>query len=164
MKREGNSPVDRHFVGGRALGRVDPGVGHAIGPGLRLDIGVVRIEEQLELRLVEVLRVLGTRRALDLVGVIKDDAEIADASDAGFRAHRRQPGLDARVAKRALLGLPGGPIVVDLLVWTARYAHAPAAALVLVDEDDAVLLALVDRTGGAGGDTAWIEAVLADAR
>src|SRR5262249_37918485 len=99
-----------------------------------------------------------------LVGIIKQDAKIADAPNAGFRAHRRQPRLDARVAERALFRLPGRPIVVDLLVRTARYAHAPAAALVLVDEDDAVLLALLDRAGGAGGDAARIEAVLADAR
>src|SRR5262245_14124659 len=160
MKREGNSPVDRHLVGGRALGRVDPGLGHAIGARSGLHIGVVRIEEQFELRLVEVLRVLGACRELDLVGVIKQDAEIADAPNASFRANRRLARLDARVAERALLRLPGRPIVVDLLVRTARYAHAPAATLVLVDEDDAVLLALVDRAGRAGGDAARIEAVL----
>src|SRR5262249_6401272 len=92
------------------------------------------------------------------------NAQITDTSNAGFRAHRRQSRLDARVAERALFRLPRSPIVIDLLVGTARYAHAPAAALVLVDEDDAVLLALVDRAGRAGGDAARIEAVLADAR
>ena len=74
------------------------------------------------------------------------------------------PGFDARVAEDALLGLAGGPVVVDLLVRAARHAHAPAAALVLVDEDDAVFLALVDRARRAGRDAGRIEAVLAQAR
>src|SRR5262249_37977266 len=155
---------DRHLVGGRALGRLDPGVGHAIHARLRLYVGVVRIEEELELRLVEIPRVFGGCRALDLVGVIKQDAEVADAPNTGFRAHGRHPGLDARIAERAFFRLPRSPIVVDLLVGAARYAHAPTATLVLVDKDDAVLLALVDRAGRAGGDAARIEAVLADAR
>jgi hypothetical protein len=46
----------------------------------------------------------------------------------------------------------------------ARDAHAPAAALVLVDQDDAVLLALVDGAGRAGRDTRRVEAVLAQPR
>src|SRR5262249_60842478 len=72
--------------------------------------------------------------------------------------------LDAGIAENALLGLAGIPIVIDLLVWTARHTHPPATALVLVDEDDAVLLTLVDRAGWAGRDTARIQAVLAQAR
>src|SRR5690606_5401572 len=71
-------------------------------------------------------------------------------------------GLDARIAEDALLRLTAPPVVVDLLVGTAADAHAPAATLVLVDQDDAVLLALVDRAGGAGGDAGRVEAVLAE--
>src|SRR5262249_42804455 len=56
------------------------------------------------------------------------------------------------------------PIVINLLVWAARHAHPPAAALVLVDEDDTVLLALVDRARGAGSNAARIEAVFAEPR
>src|SRR5690606_5198923 len=56
------------------------------------------------------------------------------------------------------------PVVVDLLVRAGRYAHAPAAALVLVDQDDAVLLALVDRPRRARRHARRVEAVLAQAR
>ena len=101
---------------------------------------------------------------LDAVGVVEHDAEVADAPDAGLRADRRQAGLDARVAERALLGLAGLPVEVDLLVGAAADAHAPAAALLLVDEHDAVLLALVHRARGTRGDARRVEAVLADAR
>ena len=59
---------------------------------------------------------------------------------------------------------PVDPVVVDLLVRTAGDAHPPAAAPVLVDQDDAVLLALVDRARGAGGHAGGVEAVLADPR
>src|SRR5690606_4993761 len=98
------------------------------------------------------------------VGIIKQNAEIADAPDARLRADRRLPGLDARIAEDALLRLSGGPVVIDFLVGTARDAHAPAAALVLVDEDDAVLLPLVDGAGRTGRDAARVEAVLAQPR
>ncbi len=100
----------------------------------------------------------------DAVGVIEHDAEIADAPDAGFRAHRRMAGLDARIAEHALLGFARRPVVVDLLVRTARYAHAPAATLLLVDQDDAVVLALVDRPRRARGHAGRVEAVLAQPR
>ena len=74
------------------------------------------------------------------------------------------PGLDARIAEDAFLGFARGPVVIDLLVGAAGDAHAPATALVLIDQDDAVLLALVDGAGGADGGTGRIEAVFAQAR
>src|SRR5690606_26475654 len=90
------------------------------------------------------------------------DAEIADATDAGFRANRRLTSLDARVAEDALLRLSGRQVVGDLLVGAARNAHAPAPALLLVDEDDPVLLALVDRAGRTGSQAGGVEAVFTE--
>src|SRR3546814_4768367 len=87
------------------------------------------------------------------VGRIEQHAEVADAPDAGFRADRRLAGLDARVAEGALLRFPGLPVVIDLLVRTARDAHPPAAAFLLIDQDDAVFLALVDGARRADRDT-----------
>src|SRR3546814_8597212 len=89
---------------------------------------IVGIEKEVELRLVEVPLVGNAGRGFDAVGVIEQHAEVADAPDAGFRADRRLAGLDARVAEGALLRLPGLPVVIDLLVRTARDAHPPAAA------------------------------------
>src|SRR5690606_12763376 len=126
--------------------------------------GIVGVEEHAELRRVEILRVLDRSRLLDPVGIVEDDAEIADAADAGFRADRRLPGLDARIAEDALLRLSGGPVVVDLLVGAPRDAHAPAAAFLLVDQDDAVFRPLVDRSARAGSETGRVEAVLAQPR
>ncbi len=102
--------------------------------------------------------------ACDAVGVVEHEAEVADAPDAGLRADRRLADLDPRVAERALLGLAGAVVEVDLLVRAARDAVAPAAALVLVDEDDAVLLALVHRARRADRDARRVQAVLADPR
>src|SRR5581483_8472022 len=96
--------------------------------------------------------------------IVENDAEITDAADAGFRADGRLAGLDAGIAEDALLGLSARPVVVDFLVGAAGYAHPPAAALVLIDEDDAVLLTLVDRAGGARCDAGRIEAMLAQPR
>ena len=107
---------------------------------------------------------LGAGSGLDAVGIVEQHAEVADAPDAGFRAHRRLTRLDARVAEDALLGLARFPVVVNLLVGAGADAHAPAAALVLVDQHNAVFLALVDRARGAARHTGWIQAVLAQAR
>src|SRR5690606_7523342 len=107
------------------------------------------------------LLILNRGRLLDAIGIIEQHAQIADAPDAGFRADRWLAGLDARIAEDALLGLARSPVVIDFLVWAARDTHAPAPAFVLVDQDDAILLALVDRAGGTGGDTARVEAVFA---
>src|SRR6185312_13822034 len=161
MKWEGDLPVDSHLVDRRAPRRFDPVVGDAVGGGLPGNLRIVGVEEQLELRLIEILLILYGGSCLDAVGVVEKHAEIADPAHAGLGAHGRLAGLDAWIAEDALLGLPRGPVVVDLLVWAPRDAHAPAAALILIDEDNAVLLALVDRAGRTGRYAGRIQAVLA---
>ncbi|MNO89224.1 hypothetical protein D3C76_807020 [compost metagenome] len=101
---------------------------------------------------------------MDAVGIVEQHAEVADAAHAGFRADGRLAGLDARIAEDALLGFAALPVEVDLLVRAAGDAHPPAAALVLVDQDDAVLFALVDRPARAGRHARRVQAVLAEAR
>src|SRR5690606_17347261 len=91
-------------------------------------------------------------------------AQVAQPAHAGLRADGGHAHLDPRVAQRALLGLAGLVVEVDLLVRAAGDAHPPAPAAVLVDQDDAVLGALVHRAGGAGGNAGRVEAVLADPR
>jgi hypothetical protein len=91
-------------------------------------------------------------------------ATTSGSCGSSLRADGRHPHLEAGVAERALLGLAGLVVEVHLLVRAARDAHAPATALVLVDEDDAVLGPLVHRPGRAGGHARRVEAVLADAR
>src|SRR6185312_4029893 len=113
-------------------------------PRLRLDLRRIRIEEDAELGFVERLLVGDRSRGLDSVGVVHDDAQVPDPPDAGLRADGRLPGLDARVAEEAFFRLARLPVVVDLLVGTSGHAHAPAAAFLLIDEHDAVFLALVD--------------------
>ncbi len=114
--------------------------------------------------LVQVL--LGGHRGSlgNAVGVVQHHAQIADAAHAGLRTHRRLTHLDARVAEDALLRLAALPVVVDLLVRAGRHAHAPAAALVLVDQHDAIFLALVDRARRARRHARRVQAVLAQAR
>jgi hypothetical protein len=67
------------------------------------------VEEKRELSLVEILRVLDARRGFDPVGVVEQNAEIADASNAGLRADRRLASFEAGVAENALLRLSGSP-------------------------------------------------------
>ena len=164
MEREGDAPLHRQLPDRRAHGRLEPVLGNAVAARLRPHLGVIRVQEHVELGVEQVMLVGHGRGRLHAVGVVEDDAEVADPPDAGLRADGRHPGLDARVAEGALLGLARVPVEVDLLVRAAADAHPPAAALLLVDEDDAVLLALVHRAGGARGHAGGVEAVLADAR
>ena len=147
-----------------ALRGVDP-VARDAGPLGRGDDGrVVRVEEDPPLRLVQVVVVRRGGGLQHPVGVVEHQADVAQPADAGLRADGRDADLDAREAERALLGLAGAVVEVDLLVRAAGHAHPPAAAAVLVDQDDAVLGALVDRPGRAGRGAGRVEAVLADAR
>src|SRR5262245_993874 len=164
MEWEGHLPVHRHLPDRRVLRALDPGFGYTLATRLGDDCGIVRVEEDAELRRVELFVIGDTGRRLDLVGVVKQNAEIADAADAGFRTHRRLTRFDSRIAEDAFLGFAGLPVVINLLVRAAGDAHAPPAALLLVNKDDAVLFSLVDRARGAGGDAGWIEAVLAEPR
>ena len=90
--------------------------------------GVLGVEEDVALRGEQVALVGDRGGGLDAVGVVEDEAEVADAPDAGLRADRRLADLDPRVAERALLGLAGAVVEVDLLVRAAGDAVAPAAA------------------------------------
>ena len=100
----------------------------------------------------------------DGVGVVQEQPQVPQPAHAGLRADRRQPHLHPRVAEGALLGLAGLVVEVDLLVRAAGDALPPAAALVLVHQDNPVLHPLVDRAGGAGGHAGGVQAVLADPR
>ena len=164
MKREGDLPVHRHLPDRADLGRLDPVLRHAVAARGGNHLGVVRIEEHIQLRAVEIGLALGACRSFDLVCVIKDHTQVANAPDAGFRTDRGLAALDARIAEGAFLGFAGIPVVIDLLVGAARDAHPPAATLLLVDQDDAVLLALVNGARGTGRRAGRVEAVLAEPR
>src|SRR5208282_2309945 len=122
---------------------------HAVGARLGNHHGIVRVEENVELRAIQITLIRLRRGLLDAIGVVQHHAEVANAPDTGLRTHGRLAGLDARVAERAFLRLAALPVVVDLLVRTGGDAHPPAAALVLVDQYDAVFFPLVDRAGRA---------------
>ena len=162
VQRQGEAPFLDEAVDRRALRRPDPVLVDAAGPRLGDHGGIEGIEDHLAV-VADEIGVGDGRRFRDAVGVVQEHAHVADAPDAGVRAGRRLPRLQAREAQDALLRLAGVPVVVDLLVGAGGHAHAPGAAAVLVDQHHAVLLALVDRAGGAGRHAGRVQAVVADA-
>ena len=164
VQRERNAPVHRHFPHRRLLRGGHPGVRDAGRARVFLHRGIVGVEEYVQMGLVKVLLIGRRGGRFNAVGVVEHDADVADAADAGFRAHGRLAGLDARVAENAFFRLAGGPVVVDFFIRAGRHAHPPAAAFFLVDEHHAVLFALVNGAGRAGRDARRVEAVLAQAR
>src|SRR5690606_14186133 len=146
------------------LCRFQPGFRHAVLARLFDHGRIVRVEEDVELFLIEILFIGRGSGLRNTVCIIEHHAQIADAAYTGFRTYGRLTGFDARIAEDALFGLARAPVVINLLVGAAGDAHAPAAALFLIDQDDAVILALVDRAGRAGRNAGRVEAVLAKAR
>src|SRR5215831_13823080 len=116
MQRERDAPFDGHLVRRRTPGSLDPVVRDAVRARLRGNLGIVGIDKERELCLVEILRILHASRAFDAIGVVEQHSEIANAPDAGFRTYRWLPGLDARIAEYAFLRLARGPVVINLLV------------------------------------------------
>ena len=101
---------------------------------------------------------------VDGAGLVVAVADPADAPHALARAGHRQALLDARIAEDALLGLRDALVEVDLLVRTGGDAVAIAPAALLVDQHDAVLLALVDGVARARREAGGVVAVVADPR
>ena len=164
MQGQGDAVANDEGVSGRTLRRRNPVVRDSLAFGLGGDRGIARVQEHLKLCLVEVLGIRGCGGGGHRVGVVEDQAEVAKPAGARLRADGGQAGLDPREAQRALLGLAGLVVEVDLLVRAAGDTLAPAAAPVLVDQHDAVLLAFVHRSRRAAGDAGGIEAVFADPR
>ncbi|CNT73602.1 Uncharacterised protein [Salmonella enterica subsp. enterica serovar Bovismorbificans] len=164
MQRQRQLPVHRHFVHWRLLRRIDHALRHAVLQRLLNDSRIVWIEEHVQLTLVQIFFVFRTGSAFNGIGVIQQYAKITDTANTGFRANSRLTGFDTRVAEDALLGLAALPVEVNLLVRAAGDAHPPAAALVLVDQHDAIFFTLVDSTARAGRHARRVKAVLAQAR
>ena len=164
MQRQRHPVVLGQLVHRRALGGDDPVLGDAVAAGLVDHRRVVRVEQQVELGFVEVMLVRHRGGGGDAVDVVEEQPDVAQPPHAGLGTDGGQADLDPRVAERALLGLAGAVVEVHLLVRAAGDAHPPAPALVLVDEHDAVLGALVHRPRRARRHARRVEAVLADAR
>ena len=164
MERQAELPFLDDLVDGRLLSRLDPRLRDALSARSLDDLRVMGVGDDIEHLMVDLALIARRSGGDDLVHVIEQDAHVAQASDARVGADGRQAVLKTREAEDALLGLVRLPIEVDLLVGAGRHAVAPAAAAILRDEYDAVLLALVDGTRRARGDTGRIQAVVADAR
>ena len=68
--------------------------------------GIIGIQDQVQLCRVQVLLVAGRRGRRHPIGVVEEQAEVAQPSDAGLRAHRRQPDLNPGVAQVHFSALP----------------------------------------------------------
>ncbi len=164
-------------------GPLDPGPEHLLQVGprhpARRDVVAVRLGAELRVerqrhlghvhQVVErVLPILGPGAVLvELDQPLQPDLADAGRHAAGLHRHAARLGigaLDPRVAGDALLRHPRVAAVHGLLVGAGLHALAVAAALLLVDQHDAVLGPLVDRLARAGGEAGRVGAVVADAR
>ncbi len=164
MNWKGNLPLHSHLVDRGVLGRIQPLLWNAIIQRLPDNRWIVRIQEHIQLRLIEVFRVVGTRSIADLVRIVEHYPHVSDSADAGFGADSWHARFDTWIAEDAFFRLAGLPVVINLLVGAGTDTHAPAAAAVLIDQDRTVLLTLVNGAGGTTGDTGRVEAVVAQTR
>ncbi len=150
MQRQSDPPLHHHFIDRRALRGLDPILRDAFLARFPDHFRVVRIKKDVHLRFIQVLLVLDRSGGFNLVRVIEHQPKIPNATNAGFRADRRQAGLNARKAERALLRLVRLPIEVHFLVRAAGYAKPPRPAGILVNQHDSVLFPLVHRSRWTG--------------
>ena len=163
MQWQGQLPVHRQFIDRGFLGGFDHRHRDAIGQCLFNDLGIIGIEENFQLFLVEILLVGGAGHFVNTVGIVQQHAQIADTAHTGFRADGGHTGFNPGIAENAFFGFAAFPVVVDLFVGTAADAHAPATAFFLINQYDAIFFPLVDRTTGAGCGTGRVQAVFAQA-
>ena len=144
------------------MGRLDPVISDPVGFRRPDHVRIEGIQDRLFLGSHQFL--VGDHGCFgDAVSVVEQDAHVANPPHARVRAGRRLPGLHPWKAQDALLGFARGPVVINLLIRAGCHAHTPGAALVFVDQNHPILLALVDCTGGAGRYAGRVQAVVADA-
>ncbi len=80
-----------------------------------------------------------------------------------MEAGRRLTTLQTRVTQDTLFGFAGRPIEVGFLIRTSGDTHTPGTALILTDQHDTILSALVDSTGRTGSHATGIQAVVTNA-
>jgi hypothetical protein len=73
---------------------------------------IVRIEEHVQLTLVQVFLVLGAGRLLNRIRVVQQHAKVTNTPDARLRADRRLTRFNTRVAEDTFLGFAALPVVV----------------------------------------------------
>ena len=107
MQRKSQLVVDNQLVGGGILRGLDEGTRNARGLGCGDDLGIIGIQDQIALSVVEFLLILHGSSLSHAIGVVEDNTQVAQTANAGLRADRRLANLNTRVAQRALLSLTG---------------------------------------------------------
>src|SRR5699024_7393256 len=92
--------------------------------------------------------------------VIQNHTQIANPTNTALGAHSGQTTFDPRIAKNAFFRLSCGPVVIDLLIRTARNAHAPTTTFFLVNQDHPILFALIYSARWTRSHTGRVKAVL----
>src|SRR5699024_6339892 len=110
------------------------------------DLRIIRVQQDGLLSFEWALLIWSGCGFRNAVGVVEDNAQVAQTSHAGFRTNGGLANLEAWVAQRTFFGLAGLVVEVDLLIRTTGYAHAPTTTLILVHQDDAIFSALVHCT------------------
>ena len=72
-----------------------------------LNVGVIRIEEDLALSFIQVSFIRSRGKIFNLVCIVKHHTHVADSADTSFGTYRRHAGLDARIAENALFCFSG---------------------------------------------------------
>lgn len=84
MQRQRQFPFHRHFINWRLLCSLNNAQRNTVFNRLLDDFRIVRIEEHIQLTLVEIFLVLGTCRTFNRVGIVQQHAKITDTTDTGF--------------------------------------------------------------------------------
>jgi hypothetical protein len=81
-----------------------------------------------------------------------------------MEARWRLTGFEPRKTQDAFFALAREPVKICFFVGTRGDTRSPRSTLLLVNQHDAVFTAFVECARRTGRHTAWVEAMIADAR
>ena len=143
VKRQSKVVAENQIPNRRLLCSINPRVRNAFSNCCLHHTRVMGIEQNGTLCLVEVLRIFRCGCFRYPVGVVKQHTQVTQASDARLGTYRWLTNFKAWVAQRAFFCLARLMVEIHLLVRASRYAHAPAAAPILVHQHNAIFGSLV---------------------
>ena len=144
MQWQCHFPINGHFVNGTIFGTLKPRICDAICSCLSNYVRIVWIQKDIQLSLVQIVFVFGACSFSNTVCIVQNNAQISNTAHTGFRANRRLSSFNSGITKNTFFCFTRLPVVIYFFIRAATDTHTPATALVLINENNAVVFALVN--------------------
>lgn len=160
MEREGDIKVNGNIVERRMIGWLKKWVRKEVIEGMIDERRIVRIEEDVEMLMIEIMLVGSGRGLRNEVGIIENKEKIEDEEKKGLREESRMEDLDERIEEDEIIGIEGDKVVVNIIVGEEGKENEKEEEFLMIDKEDEVILEIVDRKGREGRKEGRVEEVI----